>query len=898
MTQERNGPNPTVASEVDRSTVRILIMAGGASSRFFPVNKVFADPIGSGRTMIQQAKDRVTCTLESGALREFVSPEQFYVVTGASGRDAILEQLELNASNVLVEPGRRNTWPAILWAMAHLRRESVDNTVAILTADHVICDVDIFRKNLADAIQVATDQKAIVTIGIEPSDRASDWMALGAIQSIPGERAPGSAASRIERFEEKPTEERASEMIREEGWVWNAGMFVFRVSTAERALEIHQPRMFETYTKMAKAVEDENMAAAADAFHELPSKIPHPIEPNSMTDNSIDFAIMMPLTMGESREVDGYSVPARFPWTDIGSWDALRQVLEPDGDENICVGDVEVRDTRRSILFAEPGRRITTESVEGLVVVHAADGTVLVTRESEAPGIKPLVAAFQERPAASVVLHESRHCLVSSDQGRVGVHGVENVEIIRKGVEVLVKSIDERTVLERLCRQPIALSPTINNYAWGGDVLPGFLGTKPGPLPTSEAWLTSAHPDGEATLEAAPLSLAAFIEKRPEVLGHWSRKLFGDTLPIFVKFLSTRFPDKVHVGFRPGALTGAREKFSEAFTAALEREQNTLRRILELLDPDALGDQARFESFRECYERWAVTQAEHVWSDLESDSEFLGELESYLRSGVRRDSLSEQIRELRENRAWIIGHFNEIDLREQSGNLLLLQAGVAHAIFGLSHQGHPRDHALETLSRLYSELRTLAEGGAGEGALEQAIDSALPDLERRRAENTGAPKNEAWLPFEVDGSMLLVEPQQTSNTTYSWLDAYTPLVYREGRVAFRKGDPASGVSRDQLELFVREIDMVECDPATITMQPVEIAAGRDAASARLYRLIDDTETWPYFTVHRVDLDGSPASGRESPVFRPKSWPRRSCTVRCVSTERIPKTRYIKAAPRV
>lgn len=855
------------------SGARVLIMAGGASSRFFPVNKIFADPTGLGRTIIQQVQDLVTATCGEGDWKDFVDVANFRVVTGRDTRGRILEQLRIPEGNILVEPSRRNTWPATLWALAHLRREVADSVVAVLAADQIIDEVAKFRAMLAEAVRVAASRDAIVTMGVSPSAEPREWTSVGAIKAA-SKPLEGSLAVSVESFEEKPSEDRAKVMIEESGWAWNAGVFVFKVSTVERALAEYQPEMFEVYGRMSEALDSGEPERAAALFQSLPSKIPHPVEVECLVDNSIDFALMMPLTLSQNRSVEAYSIPVRFPWTDIGSWDTLRRVVASDGQENIKIGEVDLRSSRRSIFVAEKGTRIVAEGVDGLVVVHASDGTVLVTREDLASQIKPLVAKCTARRSSFVVFEDARRCLVTAEDGRVGVYGVEDLEICRRGNGVTVRALDtssnseeatSRDIAKRLSRRVLALSPVVNHYAWGGDVLPDFLDVdadEPG-VPTSEAWLTSCHSDGEVGLEASPMTLSQLVRLCPEVLGRWCRTLFGDELPVFAKFLSTRFPARVHVGFRPGTLSGCEgDDFNVRLLTALCVEQETLTTLLGMVDPDKVSDLVGFERLRSAYEAWAIAQSESLWSKPGADAGLVEVWLGALKKEKAVDDLAQLIGKLRQNRAWLTSQFNEIDLRSEAGRLLLLEAGTPHAICGLSHQSHPRDRTRSRLRELFRTLRESRDRGESSEKVASKIDDALVELRELRAQNKGAPKNEAWLPFEFKGQILIAEPQQSSNTTYSWLDLFTPFVFQEGKMIFRKGDPATGVSREQLEDYLAEIDRVECEPSSLRQEPVEVPCGSEARGSRFYRIVDDPEVWPYFTVYRLDLAGRSGEAAE------------------------------------
>ncbi len=580
---------PTVRAglQADLQKTHVLVMAGGAAARFFPVNKIFADPTDEGRSMLQQAQDRATKTFDEAAGGSFVDVERFHVVTGADFQAEVQAQLqEVPGANILAEPSRRNTWPAILWTLAHLAAQDADATVTILTADHVIGDVPAFREAVAAAIAIAEREPTIVTIGITPSDDAREWTGFGAIKADASRTVAGTTASFIAQFIEKPSEERAGQMKEEGGWFWNSGMFVFRIRTAEEALRLYRPEMYATYRDMRQAVAAGRMEEAAQLFNRLPSKLPHPEEAGAVhagpvsegerkaireegtlldmaigtafrtdldalarmagaefasellalatfadakqrkkaeghveasvapataaaaavrarivqglreanaatgalpgrdwsdqrimvnvksVDNSIDYAVMVPLTQQARGVVRGAVISGTFPWVDIGSWDALRKVTDADADGNVIIGEVTPMAARSSILVAEPGRSITVEGLTDVVVVHAADGTVMVTRVELAQKVKDLRDAHTGNTATPKVTQlNCEGCLVATDGPPVAVMGLTNIEVLRSGNNV--------TVRLRRAETPAPGAPTVFPVA---PVLP-----IPGPGPIASA---------------------------------------------------------------------------------------------------------------------------------------------------------------------------------------------------------------------------------------------------------------------------------------------------------------------------------------------------------------------------------------------------------------------------
>ncbi|HZS35238.1 MAG TPA: hypothetical protein VFF06_00350 [Polyangia bacterium] len=362
----------------------------------------------------------------------------------------------------------------------------------------------------------------------------------------------------------------------------------------------------------------------------------------------------------------------------------------------------------------------------------------------------------------------------------------------------------------------------------------------------AEQWLNSTRPEGRATLAEAPGgTLAELLAAEPALLGEWSRRLYGDELPIFTKLIRTDFPPLVHVGFR-------RAMDRTTLVGWLAREQALLRQIFAALD---FGSRDTFERFASIYSTWATLQAGARWLH-DDDAAIAEQLSAFARAcGGRR--LGEWIGQLRRNRAQLVDALNEVDLRREEGNLLLTSAGIVHAIFGLSHQTHPLDGTRAALESLLARLKRLARAGGSDDELRALADAErLPEL---RARNRGAPKNEAWLPATVDGKLVLVEPQQTSDTTYSLADFYTPFVWSaaDGRARFRKGHAAHGLGSDELMAYLDAVDFSATSIDRIRRAPVNVGCShRDAA---VYRLVDEPADWPFFTAYRIDLDGKAAA---------------------------------------
>jgi hypothetical protein len=353
-----------------------------------------------------------------------------------------------------------------------------------------------------------------------------------------------------------------------------------------------------------------------------------------------------------------------------------------------------------------------------------------------------------------------------------------------------------------------------------------------------ELWLTSTRSEGAALLPRVRSSLAELVLAHPEVLGTWARSILGDEMPIFAKLIHTHFPARVHIGFRRPVERGE-------LLAAFDREQGMMRRLYQAL---RIPDGAAFAAYQERYSAWATAQALEAWR-REDDGPATTTLAPFVDGSF---ALADWLRDVRANRAAIVDTLNDVDLRQERGNLFLSSAGTVHAIFGLSHQTHPLDHSRAALEALYATLADRSAAGATDADLAKVIDEAT--LPRLRAENREPPKNEAWFPTVLDGLDVLAEPQQSSDTTYSLADFYTPFTWGGGRARFRKGAPDGGLSRDDLSGYLAGVDCTPTPLASIRREPREVA-GVAREGAKVFCLVDEPTRWPFFTAYQVELNG-------------------------------------------
>ena len=341
----------------------VVIMAGGSGTRFWPKSR-HAHPkqflaIGGETSLLRQTVDRVL---------GLVGIEGVVVVTGAVHAEHARAALpELPAENLLVEPTGRNTAPCIGWAAQVIAERDPEARIAVLPADHFIGDVPGFIAHLEAGFDAAEDE--IVTFGMVPDRPETGY---GYIQRGAEKRAArGKPICAVERFVEKPDATTARGYLLAGDYLWNSGMFVFPAQVMLEELRAHLPELAEGLAQLAR-----DPGAAGELYPRLPSI-------------SIDYGVME-----RSRRIA--VIPASFAWSDVGSWDAAKEVYPADGEGNVALGDALLLDVKRSLVDAQAGRLVAVVGLEDVIVVDTADA-VLVIRRGESQDVKKVVKALEER---------------------------------------------------------------------------------------------------------------------------------------------------------------------------------------------------------------------------------------------------------------------------------------------------------------------------------------------------------------------------------------------------------------------------------------------------------------------------------------------------------------------
>ncbi len=350
-----------------------VILAGGSGERFWPLStkarpKQFISLFG-GRPLLSLAVER---------LAGLIPNERIFIITAQHlVEDTATAAWNIPRANIIGEPCKRDTAPAIAVACGIVMARDPKGVVCILTADQLMSDVETFRVTLADAVKVAAREKAIVTIGIQPTFPATGFgyieadAPLHTVQTV-------TLFNKAKRFVEKPDAYTAARYIESGRFFWNAGMFIWRTDTMRAALEANAPDLAQLCDSIAGAA-----LSPADLDDVMRQAYP------TLRSISIDYAVM--------EHLDNI-IMARgaFGWDDVGSWPSVAGHFTADLDGNVIIGSCEQREAQNNIVVSE-NRLTALIGVRGLIVVHSENATLICPKE-RAEEVKKLLQRIAQRP--------------------------------------------------------------------------------------------------------------------------------------------------------------------------------------------------------------------------------------------------------------------------------------------------------------------------------------------------------------------------------------------------------------------------------------------------------------------------------------------------------------------
>lgn len=348
-----------------------LILAGGIGSRFWPISrtahpKQFIDILGTGKTLIQQTYDRFL---------KIVPKENIFILTNESYIHLVQEQLpNLDNSQILAEPIMRNTAPCIAYGSHKILKLNPEASIVVAPSDHLIMDSEEFTRCIKKSLDTASNHDCLISLGIKPSRPDTGY---GYIQY--NTKKIGDDFFMVKTFTEKPNKELAKTFVQSGDFLWNAGIFVWSLTSILNAFKKYLPEMNDIF-KEGEALY--NTAEEQEFVHSAFSQC---------TNLSIDYGIM-------EKAENVYVLPSEFGWSDLGTWASVYDLSDKDYVGNAVIPSemVIMYDSSNCMVNVPKGKLVIMQGLHDFIVVED-NNTLLICPRSEEQDIKQIVGDVKQR---------------------------------------------------------------------------------------------------------------------------------------------------------------------------------------------------------------------------------------------------------------------------------------------------------------------------------------------------------------------------------------------------------------------------------------------------------------------------------------------------------------------
>lgn len=353
----------------------VAIMAGGIGSRFWPASRVnrpkqFLDIMGTGKSLIQQTCDRFL---------KLCPQENIFIVTNSIYKELVKEHLPFITDNqILCEPSRNNTAPCVAYAALKLSALNPEANLVVAPSDHIILKEDAFINALEQGLDFTSKHDALLTLGISPTRPDTGY---GYINFASDDQ---DGVHKVERFTEKPDFDTAKSFVTSGSYLWNAGIFLWRVSSLLKAFQKNAP---EIYNILAAGHEyyntDQEQAFINKAYPTTPSI-------------SIDYAIM-------EKADNVYTIPSEFGWSDLGTWASLHAESDKDEHGNSTNSENALFFECKDNMIRLPNNKLAVvNGLEDYIIVDE-DDVLLIFPKAKEQEIKQITGLIKEKKGETYI---------------------------------------------------------------------------------------------------------------------------------------------------------------------------------------------------------------------------------------------------------------------------------------------------------------------------------------------------------------------------------------------------------------------------------------------------------------------------------------------------------------
>jgi len=347
-------------------------MAGGVGSRVWPVSreatpKQFQNIFGD-RTLYQYACDRIS---------KIVPPQNIFAVTNNLHRTTALAQFpNIPERNVISEPVGRSTAPCIAVAASAISSITDNAVMVVLPADHLISEEENFLSQMKEAIRLAEKHHALVTIGIKPTYPETGYGYIHFNKNEDNGDITAHGGHRVLSFKEKPDHDTAVKYLSSGDYLWNSGMFIWRVDVIIEELRKNLEHFSDFHSPLKENFGKANFFTDINDFYSLVKSI------------SIDYAVM-------EKSDNVLTIPSNFLWSDVGSWDEVYRLSGADGEGNSFKGSVISVRGRNNFVWVE-NKTVAIVEAEDLIVVESKD-SILICKRGKSQSVKEVVDILKKQ---------------------------------------------------------------------------------------------------------------------------------------------------------------------------------------------------------------------------------------------------------------------------------------------------------------------------------------------------------------------------------------------------------------------------------------------------------------------------------------------------------------------